>query len=157
MVVHGDVIEDLCKSLFELNDVLSVNVLQKDPIYRALVRDAQIFSFVRTSDVLRNLIGDIHTQNAEDEMPRDIETGVITLCMLDIIDDEQAHSLLNQLELAEFLTLDRNWLESDEDRRIFDGGIQEISLHYRNMSSLLHEVSSQCTLLDYEEKNDEGH
>ncbi len=157
MVVHGDLIEDLSQSLSELNDMLSVNVHQKDPIYRAMVRDAQIFSFIRSSDVLRGLIGDIHSENCDGDMPEDLETGVITLCMLDIIDDEQAHVLLNQLELAEFFALDRSWLESDEDRRLFDGGIHEIASYYKSMSSLLNEVSSQCTFIDYEEQDDQGH
>lgn len=157
VVVHGDLFEDLSKSLSELNDVLSVNLHQKDPVFRAIVRDAQIFSFVRTSEVLRNLIGDIHSENAGEQLPEDLESAVITLCMLDIIDEDQAHALMNQLDLAEFLALDRSWLESDEDRRLFDGGIHEIVGYHQSMSSLLHKVSSHCTFIEYEENDDHGH
>ena len=157
MVVHGDLIEDLSQSLSELNDMLSVNLHQKDPVYRAMVRDAQIFSFIRSSDVLRSLIGDIHSENCDGHMPDDVEDGIITLCMLDVIDDAQAQVLLNQLELAEFFALDRSWLESEEDRRLFDGGIHEITSYHKSMSSLLNEVSSQCTFIDYEEQDDQGH
>ncbi len=157
VVVHGNLVEDLSQSLSELNDVLSANIYQKDPVYRAIVKDAQIFSFVRASEVVRRLIRDIHSENTEGEVVQDIETGVITLCMLDIFEDEQANSLLNHLDLAEILTLDRSWLESDEDRRVFDGGIQEIASFYANMCALLDEVSSHGTLIDYEEKNDFSH
>lgn len=157
MVVHGDLIEDLSRSLSELNDVLSVNLHQKDPIFRAIVRDAQLFSFVRTAEVLRHVIDDIHTENSEGSVVHDNEAGILTLCMLDVIDDEQAQSLLQQLELAEFLALDRSWLESAEDLRTFDRGIQEIAQYHKCMSNLLDEVSSHCTFIEYEENNDQGH
>lgn len=157
MVVHGDLVEDFSQSLSELNDVLSANLHQKDPVYRAIVRDAQLFSFVRTSEVVRKLIRDIHSENSEGEVAQDIETGVVTLCMLDILEDEEANSLLNHLELAEIVTLDRSWLESDEDRRVFDGGIQEIASFYATMCNLLDEISSRGTLIEYEENNDLSH
>jgi len=157
VVVHGDLVEDFSKSLSELNDVLSVNLHQKDPIFRAIVKDAQIFSFIRTSEVLKNLIQDIHSENSEGDSQEDIESAVLTLCMLDIIDEDQAQRLLNQLELADFFVLDRSWLESDKDRRFFDGGIQEIPSYHEVMSSMLNSISSRGTLIDYEENDDEGH
>ena len=157
MVVRIDLVEDFSRSLSELNDMLLVSVDQKDFVYRGIVRDAQLFSFLRSSEVLRTFIMHMHTENCDDQYVSDTESAVVNLCMIDMIDDEQAKDILDQLDLAEFLALDRSWLDQEDDRRLFDGGIRNIFSYCKGMSRLLNEVSSQCTLIDHEEKDDQGH
>ena len=156
MVVRADLVEDFSKSLCELNDMLSVPLNQKDPVLRGVARDAQLFTFLRSSDVLRSLVRNIHAENCTDHYPVDTETAVISLCMLDLIDDEQARDILNQLDAAEFLALDRNWLDQEDDRRVFDEGVHDMSMYCNGMMRLLNDVCSECTLIE-EEDDVEGH
>ena len=157
MVVHADIVEDFSRSLSELNDMLSVSVHQKDPIFNGMVKDAQIFSFLRTSEVLRSLIKNIHDENTDEAHRADMETAVVTLCMLDLIDDEKAKNFLEQFDAAEFLALDRSWLDDEGDRCLFDSGMYDITSYCNQMITLLDVVSSQCTLIESEENYERGH
>ncbi len=157
MVVRSDIVEDFSQSLYELNDMLSISLHQRDPIYRGMVEDAQLFSFVRTSEVFRKLLKHIYDENCEDHHAVTPETALVSLCGLGLIDDEQTETLLCQLDLAEFFALDKNWLETEEDRRLFDGGIHELPIYCKAMTRLLDEVSEQCTLIECKENDEQGH
>ena len=157
MVVYADIVEDFGRSLSEFHDALAVKVTGGDPIYTGLVQDARIFAFLRASEVLKRLVIGLHKENSEQYYRVDIESAVFSLCMLDMLDEDTCEKLLKQFELADFFALDRAWLDSHEDQRVFEGGICELTSYCRSMNILLQNVSSQCELIDRQETSNEGH
>lgn len=157
MIIDADLVEDFSQSLTELHEVLYVRIREKDTLHKALVHDARIFSFLRASQVLRSLIVSIHRENSEQYYRADIESMVFSLCMLEIIDEDQAEHLLRQFDLADFYVLDRAWLDSEEDRRMYEGGLHELPSYWRTMSQLFDTISREYTLLKRNEKPHEGH
>ncbi len=157
MIVYADLVEDFSQSLSEFQDVLSVKIPKNDTFYSVLVQDAQLFSFVRSSQVVRSLLMTIHKENDFEFFPAGTESALASLCMKEIIEEDDADQLLELLDVAEFFALDHAWLETEEDRRQFDGGICELPLYYRTLNHLLHDVSTKCDLIERQEETYEGH
>jgi hypothetical protein len=155
--VYADLVEDLSRSLAQLHDVLSVKVSKEEPLYASLVQDAQIFSFVRTSQVLRLLMQSIRAEDDEEFYKSDIESVIFSLCLNEVITEEQAEKLLHQLDIEEFFLLDGTWLDSEQDRRTFEGGINELTSFFQTMNRFLDTVSREFMLREREETSHECH
>ncbi len=149
MDIHADILEDFSRALADLGDVLMVKKVSE------LVRDAQIFSFIRANDVFRTLIRNIYAENSDDET-LESEQMIVALCALDIVTDEQAKRLIQQSDSADLLALDRSWFDVPEDVQYYDEEVAALSTYYEDMSILLSNLSNVGTLVTYEECH-EGH
>ena len=157
MDVCADLVEEFSASLTELQDVLLVKVPQNDPFYASLVQDARLFSFVRTSQVLRSVIRSLQDEEHEEFYNGDTESAIYSLCLLDMLTEDQAETLLRQVALEEFFLLDQPWLDSEEDLRTFESGLHELPLFFRTMNQFLDRISTDCTLRARDEVLDECH
>ena len=149
MDIHADILEDFSRALADFGDVLMVKKLSN------VVRDAQIFSFIRANDVFRALIRNIYTENSDDET-LESEQMIVALCALDIVTDEQAKRLIQQSDSADLLALDRSWFDVAEDVQYYDEEVAALSTYYEDMSILLSNLSNVGTLVTSEECH-EGH
>ncbi len=148
MDIHAEILEDFSRALADFHSVL----VEKNT---EMVRDAQIFSFIRANDVFRALIRNIYAENSDDEV-MDSEQMIIALCALDVISEGQAKRLIQQPDSADLLTLDRSWFDAAEDVQYYDEEVTALTTYYEDMSTLLKNLSKVGTLVSYEESH-EGH
>lgn len=149
MDIHAGILEDFGRALADMHAVLAVKTGTKK------VQDALVFSFIRANDVFRVLIRNIYAENSDDEV-MDPEQMLIALCALEVISDEQAKRLMEQSAAADLLTLDRSWLDDQEDVEIYEQELAALPTYYEDMSILLNNLSNIGTLVSYEEHY-EGH
>lgn len=157
VVIYSDLLEDFSRSLSEFHDTLAIKIQSKDPLRVSLVQDARIFTFLRASQVLKTLVWSLHKENSENYYKTDIESALFSLYMFDMLDEDVIEKLHKQFDLADFFAMDRAWLDSQEDRRIFEGGLCELNSYCRSMNILLHYISTQCELITRPEQTHEVH
>ncbi len=144
MHIHADILQDFGKALADFKAVLT------QESNREVVRDAQIFSFIRANEILKALINNLYAENTDDDL-HDPEQMLIALCALDLIAEDQVKRLIEQIDCADYLALDRTWLDAPEDAEYFDEEVASFPTYYDDMKTLYENLYRVGTLLRYEE------
>jgi hypothetical protein len=128
------IMDDFSESLMTLGDTLKHSPKNTDPIATDLVRDARIHSFLAAQRVfeeaLVSLFESAEIDEDEDCECDDIEHGLTMLYAVGLLSEDQFRKLTTQREVAEFLSIDRLWLEAEEDIDLFDQCVENINNYY---------------------------
>lgn len=164
MIVRADIVEDFSRSLSDLNDVVVVKADKRDTFFCAAVKDAQLFSFLRAVELLRALLGNIQSEECDDccddcdsSGSDDTEGSVMRLLMFGIIEEAPAMKLLQLLDSAEFLVLERSWLDHEDAGLIYDSSVLDIPRYCDLMGNFLETVSTDFLLVDTQEVTNDAH
>lgn len=126
--------DDFSQSLIALGDTLKYAQKNDHPIQRDLYRDARIYSFLAAHRIFEEAMCTIF-ESAEIDEDEDcecdnVEHGLTMLYAVGILSEDQYKKLTTQREVAEFLSLNRDWFEAEEDIDLFDQCVENINNYY---------------------------
>lgn len=133
--MNNVVMDDFSQSLLTLGDVLK-NSTKSTEASEHLITDAQIHSFLAAHRIFEEAMASIYESADIDEEEEDdcecddVEHGLTMLYAVGILSEDQFKKLTTQREVAEFLALDRAWLEAQEDLDVFDQCVENINNYY---------------------------
>lgn len=127
--------DDFSESLLTLGDVLK-NSTKITEVGADIITDARIHSFLAAHRIFEEAMATIYESAEIDEEEDDdcecddVEHGLTMLYAVGIVSEDQFKKLTSQREVAEFLSLDRAWLEAQEDLDVFDQCVENINNYY---------------------------
>ncbi len=163
MLISVRPLEDFSRSLDELGSVLSMPVKHNDTVLFALVRDARIYAFVKCSEVFQDFLRSVYEASEYYDDDHDlcdsyVEHLLAGLCLVGVLNEGQLRQFMSLFCMCAFFALDDESLfESQEQRDIFQKGVEEIPTYYYAMSDFLEELSKNCELVACDEEASDEH
>lgn len=151
------IMDDFSQSLLTLGDVLKNTTKNTEPVVLDLVKDAHIHSFLTAHRIFEEAMISVYQSVEVDEQEEedcecdDVEHGLSLLSATGIISEDQFKKLMTQREVAEFLSIDRSWLEAQEDVDVFDQCVENINNYYYLLCSCWRDLA----VLTDEQESDE--
>ncbi len=151
--VNTVIMDDLSDALLSLGEALKKTDTAAE-VPADVITDARIHSFLTAHRIFEEAISTIfESANIEEDDDCEcdnVEHGLTILYAVGILSEDQHKKLTHQREVAHFLSLDRAWLEDQEDLETFDHCIENINNYYYLLCSSWRDLAVLS-----EERNDE--